>query len=785
MIFLLFLIFTLIKSKHYNYSSLFDKEPKVNIDFLFDPSYSENTLNFHENENSFSKYFYTYYETELPLINGAKMSCFIPNKIELNDSIFFQKNIKNIKNSNFDIEKIPENYANIFLKNIDNYCFNVNIERWYYKLCPSKVAIQTLSYKKLNEKTGKEEIEVNYLGFGRNYTNLSNEYEIYMKENGISFNQIEYEIHKNLFKNKILANYEKIIKIYDDEKFEINNKNNYFLYVKYDLNEFKKINEKIKINNEFNYDLNEYLKNFPNEKNIILERKIIKIINKNTFLIDDFLPKINFIDFYLKNSNFSSKFLTEDFFIYENYLFCKLCNLIKCLNENCFISNNENFNQRFKIIEIIDQFLVKIEKKLNFENTFYSLWISNEKNIIFGKGKVEIINNKELITKNSNLNELKIGDKILFINNNFKTFNKHLILFKFPLEKEKFTFCEIKEILNENHIKFDENKCEINETKINIEKYNFFIIKNINDNNNKNNNKNNNLNIIDFYNSNKNFNINHLSAITNYFPKNLKIFYKLPKNEFNFNFILKIIYKSKISNIHFYLSKNLEKLSENDYEIIINSKNGILIKQIKNNNDMSFYTNKRMNFFNNHIECQILFINNTIYFNSQDNLNDKNSSIKLKYNLITENNLKNDNQFYLILDLKQTQNIKIKSIFIKNYIEEKYLINIFFYEKLFYLNENSTFIDYFDSGDYCAAIKRNRRVKIEYKCDTSGLNDLIITKVEEDKKNLCVYNYYAKTKYLCNPEIIMKNIIKSTTNQVNCIPKNNKFNHNEQEFFSN
>ena len=85
----------------------------------------------------------------------------------------------------------------------------------------------------------------------------------------------------------------------------------------------------------------------------------------------------------------------------------------------------------------------------------------------------------------------------------------------------------------------------------------------------------------------------------------------MPKNEFNFNFILKIIYKSKISNIHFYLSKNLEKLSENDYEIIINSKNGILIKQIKNNNDMSFYTNKRMNFFNNHIECQILFINNT------------------------------------------------------------------------------------------------------------------------------------------------------------------------------
>ena len=135
-----------------------------------------------------------------------------------------------------------------------------------------------------------------------------------MKENGISFNHIEYEIQKKI-NNKILANYEKIIKIYDDEKIEINNKKNYFLYVKYDLNEFKKLNDKIKINNEFNYDLNEYLKKFPNEKNIIIERKIIKIINKNTFLIDDFLPKINFVDFYLKNSNFSSKFLTEDLFM--------------------------------------------------------------------------------------------------------------------------------------------------------------------------------------------------------------------------------------------------------------------------------------------------------------------------------------------------------------------------------------------------------------------------------------------------------------------------------------
>ena len=782
MIKIILIFFNIICSKHYNYSSLFDKEPKVNIDFLFDPSYSENTLNFHENENSFSKYFYTYYETELPLVNGAKMSCFIPNKIELNDSVFFQKNTKNIKNSNFNTENIPENYANIFLKNINNYCFNINIERWYYKLCPSKVAVQTLSYKKLNEKTGKEEIEVNYLGFGRNFSNLSNEEEIYFKENGISYNHLEYEIQKKNFINKILANYEKIVKIFGYENDFYNKKNNhFFLNVKYDLNEFKKLNQTFKINNEFNDNLNEYLNKFPNEKNIILERKIIKIINKNTFLIDDFLPKLNFIDFHLKTSNFSSKFLTEDFFIYENYLFCKLCNLIKCLNKNCFISNNENFNERFKIVEIIDQFLVKIEKKLNFNNTFYSLWLDEGKNIIFGKGKIENVNNKEFKTKNSNLNEFKIGDKILFINKNFKSFSKFLIAFKFPLDKEKFSFCEIKEIVNENFIKFDENKCEINQTKINIEKYNFFIIKNVHENN-INNNK---LNIINFHNPNKNININHLSAITNYFPKNLKIVYKLPKNEFNFHFDLKIIYKSKISNIHFYLSKNFEKLSQNDYEIIINSKNGILIKQIGNNNDMSFYTNKRMNFFNNRIECQILFINNTIYFNSQDNFNDKNSSIKLKYNLLENNKKNSDNQFYLLIDLKQTQNMKIKSIFIKNFIEEKFLINIFFYEKLFYLNENSTFVDYFDSGDYCAAIKRNRRVKIEYKCDTSGLNDLVITKVEEDKKNLCVYNYYAKTKYLCNPEIIMKNIIKSTTNQVNCIPKNNKFNHNEQEFFSN
>ena len=74
-------------------------------------------------------------------------------------------------------------------------------------------------------------------------------------------------------------------------------------------------------------------------------------------------------------------------------------------------------------------------------------------------------------------------------------------------------------------------------------------------------------------------------------------------------------------------------------------------------------------------------------------------------------------------------------------------------------------------------------MKVIYSCDPTGINSIYVKDVHEDEKKLCEYTYYVQSKYLCNPNVIMKNVIKSADNPVNCIPKNDKYNHNSEDFF--
>jgi hypothetical protein len=71
------------EKSQYNYSSILNHEPKITLDFIFDENYKENSESYTSKSNTFDKYFFTYYETELPLVNGAKMACYIPNKKHL------------------------------------------------------------------------------------------------------------------------------------------------------------------------------------------------------------------------------------------------------------------------------------------------------------------------------------------------------------------------------------------------------------------------------------------------------------------------------------------------------------------------------------------------------------------------------------------------------------------------------------------------------------------------------------------------------------------------------
>ena len=94
--------------------------------------------------------------------------------------------------------------------------------------------------------------------------------------------------------------------------------------------------------------------------------------------------------------------------------------------------------------------------------------------------------------------------------------------------------------------------------------------------------------------------------------------------------------------------------------------------------------------------------------------------------------------------------------------------NIFIYNQKFLLDDNAIFVDTYETGDYCQAIKAYRRVIAYYSCDEEGKYDLKLTNVFEDKKQICVYHFYAKSKYLCNPNVIMKNYVKSSGLKTYC-----------------
>ena len=188
----------------------------------------------------------------------------------------------------------------------------------------------------------------------------------------------------------------------------------------------------------------------------------------------------------------------------------------------------------------------------------------------------------------------------------------------------------------------------------------------------------------------------------------------------------------------------MKKISDNTNN---NNANGSLVYSINKlqNND-------------NKIKSEIILMNSTIYFNSifKEEKNIEESEIILKYKIKNESYVIN----YVIINLNKSKNIYIKNIDFNDYVSFDLFKNIFLYEQKFLLDDKAIYIDVFENGDYCNPIKALRRVIIYYTCDEEGLYDLQLTNVYEDIKNLCVYHYYAKSKYLCNPNMLMKNYLK-------------------------
>ena len=815
-----------ISSYKYDYFNILDKGPKTDINYIFneisqkknqDASNTEHyTQLVDETFPAYQSLFFTDLQTLTPLYDQT-IKCQFPIKKD----ILFNNNL--YINHNFFINEekikiIPTDLAKIYLKPLINICYNYFVDRWYYKICPFNKAIQTLSFLKKNPKTGKEEKEVNYLGYASNDTNDFNEMEYFHNESPFKKEFFEKDIYKFFNKSQIIGIFQNVIKIYDSpdnnkefKKIKEDNKNkeeilpDYLIYknqfkkleIDYEISQIEKIKNisKYKINDIY-MTLDEFKKH--NKSNIITyKREIKKSINKNVFLLDHELPPVSGIinTRIIVYPYYQDDYYNRPFFVEKNFLYCEHCNLLKCQSHNCFLTLSKDKENYFKVIDFIDEKLVILDSNIDKAISHKSksaLFINDAYIFFFAKGKIEEVKrlnekyeNKIYLLKGRNLN-LNEGDNVLLLVKQVKKNDYYII------KDIKDTKVYLTALINK---KVDNNLYEITIENIHESSYvnlttvpvseKFFKIKKRDNNKGQlkeqqNINKNKNI----LYNTNINndlFNIYQFSQIT--IPRNnlnidfpFKIFdLNTKNNQTIFHFVLKKMSQWKESYINICLSGN-ETCTENNLEIIIHSKKGILIHKPKlskekvTNDTLLFYSNDVVNLFTEKIICDIILLNSSLYFNIIDYYDY--SYIKLKYLLKKEDF---DNIKYAIISPMKSMNIKIKGIYVTEIISKKLLKNIYFYDKQYLLDDKAVFMEIFSNGDYCEAVKKPRNVKVFYMCDESGINNLKIAKVHEAKNKLCEYIYYVKSRLLCNPINIMRSQVNSSSSKSLCYSdKNNE-----------
>ena len=816
------------QSYKYDYFNILDKGPKTDINYIFnennDKNNSKNTNNEHytkivdETFPSYQSLFFTDLETITPLYDQS-IKCLFPIKkdISFDDDLYINNNLFNNKTK---IKIIPTELAKILLKPLNNICYNYFIDKWYYKICPFNKAIQTLSFLRKNPKTGKEEKEINYLGYASNDTTDFNEIEYFYDESPYEKEFFENDIYKFFNKSQIVGTFQNVIKIYDSpdvqkefKKINEENKGNeilvdYLIYkyqykrleIDYEVSKIEKIKDilKYKVNKDYK-NLEEFKRN--NKSHIITyEREIRKSINKNVFLLDEELPQVQsgIVNTRIKVYQYNQEdYYNKEFFVEKNLLYCEHCNLLKCQSNNCFLTLSKDKENYYKIIDFIDEKLVTIDTNINKKISHiskFALFINDEYIFFFGKGKIEEIkrlkvleNNNEngenkekniFILKGKKLN-LKENDNILILLKQVKKNDYYII--KDIYNQKLYLIGLINKKINETHYEISINNINtsshVNSTILHVGEKFFKIEKRANIKEQKGDvqiiNKSKNI----FYNTNLNkniFNLYQLSQITmSRNNLNFEISYNIfdinsKNNQTVFHFVLKKMSQWKESYINICLSNN-ETCSENDIEIIIHSKKGILIHRPKLTNEKTindtllFHSNDVVNLFTEKIICDIILVNSSLYFNIIDFY--EYSYIKLKYIFKKE---EFDNIKYAIISPMKSMNIKIKGIYITNIISKQLLMNMYFYDKQYLLDDKAVFLETFTNGDYCEVVKKPRSVKVFYMCDESGINNLKIAKVYEAKTKLCEYIYYVKTRLLCNPNNIMRSQVNSSFSKSLC-----------------
>lgn len=745
-----------------NFEFIYKKTKNINsdIEFIFNAKF-DFIANFTQ-KTTINKYFHKYKQSELNLYDGTRLKCYTPSKIQS----VLTKEIENDQNM---IKEIPNKYIRMFMRENIKMCYYSQFKELYYKLCPMKSAIQTLIYKK-KDNYGDEYTETWILGQAENRTDID-PIEVYRNETGDynSFNlpNEPYVIVKdNLVK---IFNYNLAIL----QKFEA------YIIIEYEYDKIKHMPDLI-VNKLYN--LSQYITEINEVTTIPVQREIISVINKNIILLDSPfpLPTVNYkVNLSLKKERLKLQLEREyDFIIYGDMVHCWYCVYLTHykVGDTLFIKNstldkNERMYESARIVEIIDNKLLRVHKP--FSHSFngpillHDYFLLSSMNFTqrykFGDGKA-YIRDKFVFGINTQFKkQIQTGDSLLFYNYGIGQ-NFYYQQNTSPLKFLKSS-CVVSKILTDNLLLL-ENFCFFGLAKYKI----FFIIKPFDD-----------------------FPIKYSKPLKSDIPPSLIDFHTPQMIEFyqginsfhsQFLFHSGFVLTNYETVFSFRLLKhvtvnksffrflfgteehNYDKgIGKNDIEMIIDAQNGVLIKSVNDNENLQFYQVELKNFFSQSLLCDIIIQNDEIFFNSVDE--DTESSIKVSFKLPLQ--IK-----YMYVDQYAAKEMNIVDIIKKNFIELKFLFNIYVYNLKSRLSPGAFFSELLVGGQFCSENQNNRTTTVEYRCDLNDWNDINIEKVTEPE--VCNYKYFVRSKNLCNPYVVMKNKVLKTVEKTRCIISNDNYN---------
>ena len=791
-ILILLKIFSLIFSKKYysdyynNVTNILNKYPKVDIDYIFSKSSKDNPNN--PSSNLFRNIFYDYYQTSVPLYD-EKMKCYFP--LKKNISLKLDTEYDNVPKT----KNISTFLGKHFLKSLKGKCEEFYIERWYYTLCPLLGAMQTLSYIKSQENDKKQEKqEVNYLGY-----DLNDEY------NNSMFLQNLDKDAKKIFEKRYMS---ELVDIYEENLFNDKGENSNILGIYNNLIKFygEKVFDSTKYFEKNKIFQIEYTSYYLNE-NKTFTADILKTISDNLIIINQTLSKkelskikkINKIKILKqdKNNSLYNSFFNQSFFIYDDFVYSYKVNLFVCLDKNCFITiSNQKDEGVYRLETIVDPKLGVLDRAVHkdiksYEKERYCVFLEDDRLYYFGEGDIEELTETEdpdtLILYGTNLN-IETSDEILLLFNGTSSEYDNVLILNAVLDK--FIRIKYKSRINETHYKvsmvnkqdmiYFEKQISLDDKYI-IVKYNRNKIGKEKEYKKKSN------HTYSIIGNEKNISLTNKSTIkkesviikgpktdnTTKDEENKNIYLIPNKQEFTITFELSSFNEKNKESYTTLCLSDTKKCKQDDYAILFDLKNnGIIINKFNNEtNEPKAFTINKIGLSEKLCKYGIIYMESSLYINNYF-INGKKkleSEIILKYKI---DNAKKDFN-YMIINKDRSKNIFIDDIKIYDNVAFDIFKNIYIFNQKYLLDDNAIFVDTFERGDYCEPIKANRKVIINYMCDEEGIYDLELMNVHEDKKNICVYNYYAKSRHLCNPNTMMKNYQKFSPMNTLCYLDNN------------